>query len=239
MIEQGLAQIYTCHDMRAVTGETIRPGGLKITERAVDFCQLAPGLRLLDVGCGTGESVAFLIDKYNIDAIGIDPSDTMLKLGRESNRKRPIFYGQAENIPYTDRSMGALLTECCFSHFVDIDKALQEFYRVIVSDGWLIISDMYTKQKLSSTIEPNDNSFNNFFGKDTVVKYLERHGFEIILWEDRTNELKQLTINIIMRYGTLENFWKKIDCNCNNCFTAKPMNAKLGYYLLVARKKIG
>jgi len=49
----------------------LRPGGLELTARAVDFAGLGAGAAVLDLGCGSGDSVRYL-RTLGIDAIGID-----------------------------------------------------------------------------------------------------------------------------------------------------------------------
>ena len=232
------SELYACDTMRAVTGDTVRPGGLSITRKAIDFCGLPAGASLLDVGCGTGASVEFLIKEYEIKATGIDPSQTMLALGKKRNADLPLISGKAEELPFADHTMDAVLSECCFSHFSDINKAIQEFYRVLSPEGWLIITDMYIKPNPSNTSKVTTAvSVNTFMDKDTVLHYIDKHGFRIMLWEDHTHELKQLAIDIIMQYGSMTNFWKAASCSCNNCFASENKDTKLGYYLLMARKK--
>ena len=46
--------------LRAVAGPTLRPGGFTLTERAVALAGLLPGWPVLDVGAGSGASVARL-----------------------------------------------------------------------------------------------------------------------------------------------------------------------------------
>ena len=72
----------------------IRPGGLRITERAISLWKLPPGARVLDVGCGQGESVTHLREKYGLDALGIDASLEMVEAAKSDS----IFWGDGEKL---------------------------------------------------------------------------------------------------------------------------------------------
>ena len=71
--------------MRSVTGDTLRPGGLALTDRALDLCRFASGAALLDVGCGLGATVAHLAERGFV-ATGVEPSETLVERAR---RERP------------------------------------------------------------------------------------------------------------------------------------------------------
>ncbi len=49
-----------------VTGHTLRPGGLILTQRAVDFCGFDPGNLVLDAGSGYGATARYLFDVYGL-----------------------------------------------------------------------------------------------------------------------------------------------------------------------------
>ena len=66
-------RLYEQSPLLEVAGETIRPGGLELTDRALAYCALPVGSRLLDVGCGPAASSAHLVNHYGFDAIGLDP----------------------------------------------------------------------------------------------------------------------------------------------------------------------
>ena len=242
---------YDCSALRAVTGETIRPGGYRLTKRAVDFCKLASADRLLDVGCGTGASVEFLIKEYNLAAVGIDPNLKMLELGTKRCGGLPILQGRAESLDFEAQTVDAILSECSLSHYVNIHQALDEFSRVLVDDGWLIVSDLYLRRDdLPQEDVAGSVVQSKFMDSGTIHTYLSEHGFEIITWEDHTDELQQLSIDLIMKYGSVKNFWEK-DCHCctdcsfssmavgnKHCgFSKNNIGFKLGYFLLIAKKR--
>ena len=76
--------------MVRLTGQTLRPGGLHLTARAVDFCGFAPGDRILDAGCGYGVTGRYLSDEYGIRVVGIDISiDRAVDRNRRHGTGRP------------------------------------------------------------------------------------------------------------------------------------------------------
>jgi ubiquinone/menaquinone biosynthesis C-methylase UbiE len=98
--------------------------------------------------------------------------------------------------------------------------ALMEFWRVLHSGGYLILSDMYSR-------DVADGSLQGMASRGTVEEGLSASGFETLLWEDHTPMLKELAARLILAGGSLEGF---------RC-TANSAGQRPGYYLLVARKE--
>jgi SAM-dependent methyltransferase len=49
-------------------------------ERLIDLCDLQPGARVVDLGCGKGELVARIVERYEADGEGIDNSPFFLDI---------------------------------------------------------------------------------------------------------------------------------------------------------------
>jgi len=49
-----------------------RPGGFEITEKAINFCKFPNNAKILDIGCGLGTTVDYLVQNHLFDAYGID-----------------------------------------------------------------------------------------------------------------------------------------------------------------------
>ena len=65
----------------------LRPGNFDITKSAAEAAGFKKGDKILDVGCGRGETMRFLTDEYGLDCIGVDMN---LRLKREA-RQIPIL----------------------------------------------------------------------------------------------------------------------------------------------------
>lgn len=232
-------KLYECSAMHEVTGDAIRPGGYGITARAAEFCRLGAGDRVLDVGCGTGATVEFLIDRYGTAATGIDPSEKMLGIGRNRCPDLPLIYGRAEDLPFSGESMDAVISECSLSHTSNIITVMDEIHRILKADGFLILSDIYLRQAENGAELPDKSDCpSGFVTRENLLNNINQRGFEVILWEDYSNELTQLVFDIIMKFGSLDDFFALTSCNQQDYSLKRRISgAKLGYYLLIARKR--
>lgn len=51
----------------------LRPGGLELTRHALSFVPVEPESRLVDIGCGNGESLAMIREEYGCQVAAIEP----------------------------------------------------------------------------------------------------------------------------------------------------------------------
>jgi len=123
-----------------------RPGGLRITRKAMEHWKLPRGARVLDVGCGTGETMEYLEKEYGFTCSGIDLSMARLKEGRTRNPGLDIQYGDGEFLDgFSSYSFDGVLMECTLSLINLPDEALHEAYCVLKKGGRLFVSDLYIK----------------------------------------------------------------------------------------------
>jgi ubiquinone/menaquinone biosynthesis C-methylase UbiE len=114
----------------------------------IEQAQIKPGLRVLDIGCGTG-SLAVLIKKMHPDAevVGIDPDPAALAVaGRKAKRRRLAIKfdrGFADHMPYADASFDRVFSSFMFHHLEANEKAatLAEIRRVLKRGGSLHLLD--------------------------------------------------------------------------------------------------
>jgi cyclopropane fatty-acyl-phospholipid synthase-like methyltransferase len=62
-------------DLDLIYAQCSGPGGLKLAEFMARKMGLAPGARLLDVGCNRGWQTCFLAKEFGLNVVGIDPWD--------------------------------------------------------------------------------------------------------------------------------------------------------------------
>jgi SAM-dependent methyltransferase len=115
--------------------------------RELIVASLSPALadrsaaRILDAGCGTGGTMSTLKGlKRNWSVQGFDRSSLALEHCRDRGIGEVVF-GSVDAIPFPDRSQDAVLSLdvlCCRG--VDPDRAMEEFLRVLVPGGILLMN---------------------------------------------------------------------------------------------------
>lgn len=105
---------------------------------------LAPPVRALDVGCGTGIFTRLMAER-GARVVGVDPSHDMLEEARRAPRPDPerggaVEYrlGTAESTGLPDASRDLIVCAQAF-HWFDAERALREFHRVLLRGGRLAL----------------------------------------------------------------------------------------------------
>jgi arsenite methyltransferase len=234
-------KMYESSLFHTLTGNTIRPGGFKITKRAMELCGYSKDARLLDIGCGRGATVEYL-EQYSIICTGIDSSALLIEEGLNRNKHLELILGNAESLPIEDECMDGVIAECSFSLMRDKEKVLDEINRVLKNEGKFILTDMYLKSAEKNELPKGakvDSCILNAFVLEDLNALITKKGFRILHFEDHTRALKELMANIIMEHGTLESFFQLVGrntCGCSlTCSDWKKLN--LGYFLLIAQKE--
>ena len=116
-------------------------------EKILQFLQVSDGMRILDLGCGSGY-LAFPMAKNNpdIEVIGLDiVSDTLRANRSRANKegiKNLIFVSyDGIDFPFEDDSFDLVVTRYALHHFPDIGHSIGEMSRVLKEGGKLFISD--------------------------------------------------------------------------------------------------
>lgn len=217
----------------------LRPGGLKLTKRIVDFSCFEPDEEILDLGCGVGTTVEFLTDIIGIEAVGVDLSEEAIEKGKQRNPNLQLIKGTGNNLPFADAAVGGVLAECTLSVMDYSDRVLAEINRILPIGGKLAMTDLYFREQIiENTIVCQENGPGCMKGaksREELADLLENSGFRLILWEDHSESLKDFAIRYIMKYGSLDDFWKCTNTG-NDQGTHKEMKKAIGYFLLVAQK---
>ncbi|MCG8461516.1 MAG: bifunctional demethylmenaquinone methyltransferase/2-methoxy-6-polyprenyl-1,4-benzoquinol methylase UbiE [Holophagales bacterium] len=108
--------------------------------------RLRPGSRVLDIATGTAAmALEVLRLQPGATAVGLDPSDGMLELGRTKVEKRglrssiELLRGEAEELPFDDASFDAVCIAYGIRNVADRPRALREIARVTRPGGRVAI----------------------------------------------------------------------------------------------------
>lgn len=107
----------------------------------LDWLQPRPGMRLLDVGGGTGDVARGFRERGGGEAVVCDVNPGMVVVGRDRLTDRGVVAGvrwvcgDAEALPIADGAADAYATAFCMRNVTRIDKALAEAKRVLKPGG--------------------------------------------------------------------------------------------------------
>ncbi len=99
-------------------------------------------LKILDVGCGTGDIAAFLTERGN-SLIGLDISNLMLKEARKRFFDKPIEWikiGETGLLPFEEKTFDVILISSVLEYHNDPNFLIAESYRVLKQPGLLIFT---------------------------------------------------------------------------------------------------
>lgn len=105
-----------------------------VARRLVDFIGIAPGQRVLDVGCGTGIVARTAADR-GAAVTGLDLNEAMLTVARRLRPDLVWRQGDAAALPFRDATFDITLCQSALMFVPDPATALREMARVTVAGG--------------------------------------------------------------------------------------------------------
>lgn len=137
------------------------PGGEQHSRHMIELLNLPVGARVLDMGAGAGETVAWLCEAgYNARGIDLLP------------RGKNVEQGDFLHCPYPDGSFDGIISQCALLVSGDTANALREVYRLLESGGVFALSDVF----------PAD---------EDLEEMVRNTGFRVLQSEDMTESWKQ------------------------------------------------
>ena len=112
--------------------------------QAFEFADVAPGMSVLDLGCGRGEIVRH-VSRLGARSIGLDYSEAAVALSQRTMRDEPgahgITRGDAKQLPFAASQFDRVLMFDVVEHLHpwELDACLSDVMRVLKPQGKIII----------------------------------------------------------------------------------------------------
>jgi ubiquinone/menaquinone biosynthesis C-methylase UbiE len=134
-----------------LAGLAMAAGRGRVARLVADLAAVAPGDRVVDVGCGPGRFLREAAGR-GAQAVGVDPSSQMRRLAVRLTpaRLRPaitVLDGTAERLPLEDRSASVAWAVASVHHWADVDAGLTELYRVLAPGGRLLLVERLARPR--------------------------------------------------------------------------------------------
>lgn len=114
-----------------------------VSNEVIDAAGIAPGQRVLDVGCGTGNA-ALAAARRGASVLGVDPAARLLEVAqkRASDERLELSWQRAEaaSLPVPDASYDVLLSVFAVIFAPDAEAAAREMMRVLRPGGRLVLT---------------------------------------------------------------------------------------------------
>ncbi len=103
----------------------------------VEFADLKDGMKILDVGCGTGNLSVQLMESVNIESTGIDKSLQMIQ--KAKNKALDVVCADMDyGLPFSDGIFDAVIGSYFLHYIKKRESLIADCYRVLKENGPLI-----------------------------------------------------------------------------------------------------
>ncbi|MFB9828205.1 class I SAM-dependent methyltransferase [Lederbergia wuyishanensis] len=162
------------------------PGGMDLTKEILLAENINRTSSILDVGCGTGQTTAYLADYYGANVTGMDINPIMVEKARNrimlEKLSAEIIQGSIEQAPFENEEFDFIFSESVLA-FVNATNALNEIYRLLKNGGRFIANELTLNQPFPDKEMEEIKQFygfDSFYTEEDWVLLLEKNGFKNI-----------------------------------------------------------
>ena len=122
-------------------------------KKAVKLLKKYHPKKVLDIACGTGDFTIANLDSGAEKIIGLDISEGMVNVGIEKIKRKGLSdkislqVGDSEKINFEDGTFDGITVGFGVRNFENLEKGLAEMYRVLASNGKVIILEFSKPKK--------------------------------------------------------------------------------------------
>lgn len=168
------------------------------------------GLKVLDVGCGTGKDV-YIVSKLvgkNGFVYGIDMTENQINVGKKYINEHSKRFGYKnpnvefildyiENIDkyFEKESLDLIISNCVMNLVEDKEHVLNKIYKILKFGAEFNFSDVYTDRRSPEEIKKNPLLYNECLGGALYYKDFERIAKRVGFIDTRIVSKREININ--------------------------------------------
>lgn len=160
-------------------------------KRLLDLADIKPGAAVLDLGCGSGVMVPYVLDRIGSDGSlqEVDYAEQMIEVNRRLHDDPRVSFTVAgvEELDVPAGSFDAAFCFSCFPHFHDKAGALQVLFRALKPGGKLMVAHFDSSADINDHHRKHECVMHDFLPEETEMrKLLEQTGFTVGRFIDET-----------------------------------------------------
>lgn len=173
-----------------------------------DFAGVADGMRVLDVGAGTGALTGALVTK-GADVAAVDPSPSFARALHERFPDLQVHPAPAEQLPWPDASFDAALAQLVVTFMADAPAGIAEMRRV-VRDGGTVAACMWDRDGMEM-LAAISRARQALSGSEmTDARYRTREEIESLFAVDGFDDVQTELLDVESSYGGFDELWGTI-----------------------------
>lgn len=162
------------------------------------------GMKVLDIGSGSGETILRIAEKVGPTgkAVGIDFSPQAIALAKEKAKRRKLEkvtefrQGNAKELPFSDNTFDAVISECVVCLISDKQRTLNEKVRVLKPGGHVIMHDAVSLAPMPKIVREDQRLYCACIGgavnRDEYVRMMKEAGLKDVKVVDFSKEGRKM-----------------------------------------------
>jgi ubiquinone/menaquinone biosynthesis C-methylase UbiE len=170
-----------------LNASTIVEAGERLNEVMAARLRAAPGMTVVDIGCGVGGGACFLASRYGSRVVGVSNSRPGLEEASRFARTRGVDhlvtfeYGEMQQLPFPEASFDAVWSCEAIHNVADKAPVVREIARVLKPGGTAVLGDLFLLD--SAPNGPDAERFRQFSfhlsTADDFIALMQAHGLRV------------------------------------------------------------
>ena len=136
-------------DKLATNWDNISEALPKKLESLIEYCDINPDDKVLDIACGTGIIDGIILDKTNKEIVGIDLSNEMINRAKEKYIGLNIRFQNTNFYYFDEKGFDKAIIFNAYPHFLDKEKLAKKLNAILKKNGTFVIMHDESADKIN------------------------------------------------------------------------------------------